>query len=113
MSAAESPHDQLSETQQLISDTSEMLKQAIWALQTLVVQLGDTTSRATARADADTVSARPDAGAVGANAGHIRAASPIDATGTALAADEPPERRRRHRWWVREGRRPATPRSER
>jgi hypothetical protein len=102
-----SVQDQVTEIQSLIADASETLRQANWALETLVVRLGETNDDpvrsgvATVSAPAPPRASVPDAepAAIGLDrpAGDVDPARSAPAPADAGSVDQ----RRRHRRWVR------------
>jgi hypothetical protein len=107
MSSRKSVQDQVTEIQSLIADASETLRQANWALETLVVRLGETdddpvrsgvaTVSVPAPPRASVADAEPPATGLDRPAGDVDPARAGPAPADAHSVD----RRRRHRPWVK------------
>lgn len=106
---------QADEIRQLISDASETLRQANYAMETLAARLTDAPTRsapaAEVAADAETVPEQPNPPRAGADA-HPMGADIRAARLDAANGDQPPELRRRHLRWARGAQRPPPGRSE-
>jgi hypothetical protein len=92
LSGGKTLQDQVVEIRQLISDASETLRQANWALGTLETRLGDTSEQPA-----------PEAGSGEAPGGSSVAepGSPDSGTNVPEPTSAGAEERRRHRRWIR------------